>query len=167
MKRRTVLTGAAATAALATTGCMGKFALTTGLYGWNEKVTGNKLVNNLIFWGLNLLPVYELAVTVDLLILNVIEFWTGSNLMALKDAPDAPRVALRGEHLEISHRGETFTATQVDPRTVIVRRGHLVLGAAVVTEKGLVITGPDGVESAAFSHEDIETIDRALTDALG
>ena len=39
-------------AAVATaTGCMGSFALTKMVYGWNESVTGNKIINNVIFWG--------------------------------------------------------------------------------------------------------------------
>ena len=82
-------------AAVATaTGCMGSFALTKMVYGWNESVTGNKIINNVIFWGLNILPVYSIAVTVDVVILNTIEFWTGTKLIADASVEGDTRVAV-------------------------------------------------------------------------
>ena len=42
-------------------------------------------MNNLIFWGLNIIPVYGLFFLGDAIIFNVIEFWSGSNPIAMKD----------------------------------------------------------------------------------
>jgi len=67
------------------TSCMGKFALLKKLYTWNEKATGNKFIDNLLFWILNILPVYGFVVFVDAVILNLIEFWTGSNPLAMNE----------------------------------------------------------------------------------
>lgn len=64
-------------------GCFGNFALTRKVYNWNASV-GDKFVNNLVFWALLWIPVYSAASTIDLLILNTIEFWTGTNPMAMK-----------------------------------------------------------------------------------
>src|SRR4051794_34069254 len=68
--------------AAALSACMGSFVLTKKLYAWNDAVTGSKIVNNIIFWALNVIPIYSLAVTGDAVILNFIEFWTGTNILA-------------------------------------------------------------------------------------
>ena len=52
-----------------------------------QRVTGNKIVNNLVFWGLAIVPVYSLAMAGDLLILNTIEFWTGNKLLGDASVP--------------------------------------------------------------------------------
>lgn len=60
--------------------CMGKFALTRNLYAWNGQVS-NKFVNEIVFVGLCILPVYEVCAVADLFVLNSIEFWSGDNPM--------------------------------------------------------------------------------------
>jgi hypothetical protein len=64
------------------TGCMGSWGLTKTLYKWNEKATGNRFLDNLIFWVLGF--VYGITIFVDFIVLNLIEFWTGSNPMAMQ-----------------------------------------------------------------------------------
>jgi hypothetical protein len=65
-------------------GCYGNFSLTKKLYSWNGSV-GNKFVNTIVMWVLFILPVYEIAGAVDFAILNLIEFWTGKNPMAMNE----------------------------------------------------------------------------------
>ena len=86
MKKITLIGMAALMLGIGTlsSGCFGEFALTRKLYTWNKEVTSNKFVNNLIFWVFEgVLPVYGIALFVDG-ILNLVEFWTGSNPMAMK-----------------------------------------------------------------------------------
>lgn len=64
-------------------GCYGKFMLTKKIYTWNGTVSSNKFINNLVFWVMVILPVYGLGTFIDAVILNTIEFWTGSNPMAM------------------------------------------------------------------------------------
>lgn len=45
---------------------------------WNQGVS-NKFVNELIFLAFHIVPVYEIAYLADALVLNSIEFWSGSN----------------------------------------------------------------------------------------
>lgn len=66
------------------TGCFGEFALVRKVYAFNQDIS-NKFVRTLVFYGLNIIPVYSIAGTIDFYILNLIEFWTGSNPMALQD----------------------------------------------------------------------------------
>ena len=48
------------------------------LKDWNQGVS-NKFVNELIFLAFHIVPVYEIAYLADALVLNSIEFWSGSN----------------------------------------------------------------------------------------
>lgn len=61
--------------------CIGSFGLHRKLTSWNESV-GNKFVNELVFIALHIVPVYELCYLADILVINSIEFWSGSNPMA-------------------------------------------------------------------------------------
>lgn len=61
--------------------CIGSFGLHGKLLSWNEGV-GNKFVNELVYLAFNIIPVYPLCYLADALVINSIEFWTGSNPMA-------------------------------------------------------------------------------------
>ena len=65
--------------------CLGSYSAFNGLRNWNEGVSNNKFVNNLLFWGLWIVPVYPLFIAGDTLIFNTIEFWSGSNPIAMKE----------------------------------------------------------------------------------
>lgn len=64
------------------TGCFGEFSLTRKVYEFNQNV-GGKFVNELVFLAFCIIPVYEAATFVDAVILNSIEFWTGSNPLSM------------------------------------------------------------------------------------
>ena len=61
--------------------CIGSFGLTNKLFSWNKGV-GEKWVNEVVFVAFCILPVYEVSLIADALVINSIEFWTGSNPMA-------------------------------------------------------------------------------------
>lgn len=65
--------------------CLGSFSAFNNLKEWNQSVSDNKFVNNLVFWGLNIIPVYGLFFVGDTIIFNVIEFWSGSNPIAMEE----------------------------------------------------------------------------------
>ena len=58
--------------------CVGSFGLFNRLSSWNQSV-GNKFVNELVFLAFNIIPVYGVAYLADALVINSIEFWSGSN----------------------------------------------------------------------------------------
>lgn len=60
------------------TSCIGSFSLTNNVLSWNKQVS-NKFVNTLIFTAFWIVPVYELSLLADALVINSIEFWSGSN----------------------------------------------------------------------------------------
>lgn len=65
------------------TGCMGSWKLTKKVYEFNNEATGNKYYNNIIFWVF--IPIYSTIIAIDACVLNLIEFWTGSNPLAMKE----------------------------------------------------------------------------------
>lgn len=63
------------------TSCIGSFGLHSKLVNWNQSI-GNKFVNELVFLAFNIIPVYGVCYLADALVINSIEFWSGSNPMA-------------------------------------------------------------------------------------
>lgn len=61
--------------------CIGSFGLWSNLKDWNQGI-GNKFVNEVVFLAFHIVPVYEVAYLADILVLNSIEFWSGSNPVA-------------------------------------------------------------------------------------
>jgi hypothetical protein len=64
------------------TGCIGSFVAFNKLRVWNQNVTDEKWVNEVVFLGLTFFFVYGLVSLADVIIFNSIEFWTGENPMA-------------------------------------------------------------------------------------
>lgn len=83
MKKKYLSVGIILTLAVSmlSTSCIGSFALTNKLLSWNRQV-GNKFVNEVVFFAFWILPVYEVSALADVLVINSIEFWSGSNPMA-------------------------------------------------------------------------------------
>ena len=67
-------------------GCYGKNACFNKLHDWNGTL-GDKWINSIVHFFLFGLPVYGICLfLVDGLVLNTIEFWTGSNPLASGDS---------------------------------------------------------------------------------
>lgn len=83
MKKTTLTVATALTLAgsIMFTSCIGSFNLTNKLLSWNKSI-GNKFVNELVFIAFWILPVYEISGLADIVVLNSIEFWSGSNPVA-------------------------------------------------------------------------------------
>lgn len=60
-------------------GCFGSFALTRKIYDINQGISDNKFIRWVVFLGFTILPVYGVGTFIDALVLNSLEFWTGSN----------------------------------------------------------------------------------------
>ena len=94
-------------------GCFGKFELTRKVYNWNTSIDQDKWVRWFAFLLLMLIP-YPLAITIDTLLGNSVEFWTGENPITAGE----PRViqGANGEVVTLERRGE-------DVIDVTVQRG--------------------------------------------
>ena len=83
MKKKSFIAATAVSlcAALMMSSCIGSFGLTNKILKWNKQV-GSKFVNELVFFSFWILPVYEVCALADILVINSIEFWSGSNPVA-------------------------------------------------------------------------------------
>ena len=85
--------------------CIGSFKLWHGVKEWNESL-GNKYVNELVFIALT--PVYGIAGFADIVVLNSIEFWTGTNPLASNETKE-----IKGENgtylVQNNENGYTIT----------------------------------------------------------
>ena len=99
-KHLIVATVVALSASMMMQSCIGSFALFNKVKTWNEHV-GDKFVNEIVIVAMWILPVYELCFAADLLVLNSIEFWSGTNpaLAQTKviDGKDAQYLVARNE----------------------------------------------------------------------
>jgi len=77
--RRTAVITLTAAALAGSSACFGSFNMTRKLYGFNKKVSDEKFVRELVFLGLNIVPVYWVASAIDVVVANSVEFWTGEN----------------------------------------------------------------------------------------
>lgn len=64
--------------------CIGSFSLTRKVYEFNKSV-GNNWIQELVFLVFCAIPVYGTAIFIDAVILNLIEFWTGSNPLSMNE----------------------------------------------------------------------------------
>ena len=65
-------------------GCYGSNALFNKVHQWNGAID-NKWINSAVHFVFWVVQVYEISLLVDLIILNTIEFWMGSNPLAMGD----------------------------------------------------------------------------------
>ncbi|MFH0989640.1 MAG: DUF3332 family protein [bacterium] len=73
----------------------GSFTLTKKVYKWNGSI-GDKWINELVFLVFLAVPVYEIAGTIDVLILHTIEFWSGKNPATAENSIDTGDPLLSG-----------------------------------------------------------------------
>jgi hypothetical protein len=102
--RTIVMIALIAVMGVALTGCYGSFAMVKKVHTWNGTV-GNKFVNEAVFLVLNIIPVYPVCAFVDVIILNSVEFWTGSNPMALKQGDN--NLNIKGKNVKVNLTGNT------------------------------------------------------------
>ncbi|HRO98594.1 MAG TPA: DUF3332 domain-containing protein [Flavobacteriales bacterium] len=111
--RKTAFVLALGSLTITQTGCFGEFALVRKVYNWNQDI-GGKFVNTLVFYALNIIPVYGIASLVDFVILNLIEFWSGSNPVSMKEGDyEMQLTTIDGVDYKIEATKDTFTTTQL------------------------------------------------------
>jgi len=144
---------------VAQVGCIGSFRLTGSLLSWNKQLS-NKFVNELVFVGLAVMPVYFFSLMGDAFVFNTIEFWGGRNPISSTveggDAVASTRTFERGELKVVLERRDTEMGRQLTVRSYendqLVERSDLVArsdGTVVkVDPAGNVLAfaqqGPDG-----------------------
>ncbi|MBM4080592.1 MAG: DUF3332 family protein [Planctomycetes bacterium] len=129
------------------TGCYGQFPLTKAVYNFNGECSDNKWVRTIVMWVFAILQVYTIATVADAIVFNLVEFWTGQQLMAGSvTAEDGTKYAL-----EPSDDGKQAVLTisrndRVLTRATFVRvsdsKVEVLDGNGKLT--GMVLRSPDG-----------------------
>lgn len=88
MIRKATLTGVIALGLL-NTSCLGPNNAHNSIRNWNATVGDQDWVEEVIFVGFHILPVYQFAYLGDILIFNTIDYWTDNNpINAAGEFPD-------------------------------------------------------------------------------
>ena len=77
---------------LFSTACIGRMAISGKVMEFNLSVSEDKWAREIVFLALYVIPVYEFAGLADLIVVNSIEFWTGTN-----PVNGEPRLASAGD----------------------------------------------------------------------
>lgn len=96
-------------------GCFGNFAATRKVYQLNESF-GDKWMNQIMFWVLSV--AYGIAGFADVVLFNTIEFWTGSNPIAMAPGEEVIKYASEdGKNLKIVIRQNQVSVVDLDNPT--------------------------------------------------
>ncbi|MCC5917564.1 MAG: DUF3332 domain-containing protein [Cryomorphaceae bacterium] len=99
--------------------CYGEFALTRMVYGWNDTLHDNKFVKSFIFYVFTAVQVYSIAFLGDFIVLNLVEFWTGSNPVAMAPGEKETQViAHEGKKFEVTATQNQFAVTSLEGEKV-------------------------------------------------
>lgn len=150
MKKASFLTLAALTLAVSTVGCVGKnngFALFNKIYDWNLTASDNEWVNEIIFLGLCIIPVYPICLFADTIVFNSIDFWTGDNPIVGVDSNTGKHYAIvpngDGRTATFTYDGQVCQLTRTDAGVTLSKDGVLL---GTYTQQGdlATFTAPDG-----------------------
>jgi len=62
-------------------GCLGPDPLYNSVKNWNADLSEQDWVNELVFLGLHIIPVYQVALIADVLVTNTVTYWSGEDMM--------------------------------------------------------------------------------------
>lgn len=153
-------TGIIAFAALAllAVGCVGKnnsFCLYKGLAEWNRTWHEEKWMNELVFVGLHIIPVYQVCELADVLVLNSIDFWTGDNpakdVFAGSNVQESDyQIVSNGDGTAtLTYKGRVCTLTRVADGVELSKDG-VTLGTFSQHGSLATFTGADGSVQTAI-----------------
>lgn len=96
------------------TGCFGSFKLTNSLYDWNMGL-GADAGKEIVFLAFVIIPVYGVTLFIDAVILNTIEYWTGSSPMSMNEGDSETQIVQNGGNsYEITATKNKFHVVQLD-----------------------------------------------------
>ena len=64
---------------VSSTSCLGPDNAYNSIKNWNAEVSDQDWLNEVVFLGFTIIPVYGIALFVDHVVLNTVNYWTGDN----------------------------------------------------------------------------------------
>ena len=160
LKRIVLASVLAASLAFGAYSCFGKFAATKAIYNFNERISGNGVVQSVVMVGMIIIPVYALASLGDVLIFNVIEFWTGSNPLGGGGATAEFEIEQDESGVATFRRGaEIYQLRPIDAERFAVYLNDQPVGFAQIdSDSSLVLYDNEGRTIQTVSSNDFEAI---------
>ena len=127
-------------------GCFGRFPLTHSAYRFNRNISDNEFWQNVVFWVFSF-AVYPIFFTIDVWILNVIQFWSGESLelSRLEYIDDGNRIIVHA--LDEDGREVVFQLERrgADGFAVLDEDGDLKGVVRRLPDGGIAMTSAEGV----------------------
>ena len=177
MTRTARVTAMAVALAMASAGCFGSFTLTRKLYHWNDQVSQDKWIREIIFIVLAWTPVYSLVGLGDAIVFNSIEFWTGKNPIeptkAGLDGAHTTRIARNGSEAVLTQDGNQLVIEQFQQgrpvASVSIRReggvsvasdrdGRVLFIAQTLPDDSVLIKDAQGRQTTRHSRQDAQRL---------
>ena len=130
-------------------GCFGSFGLTRLLYNFNKNVHSNVFVQTLVMWCFTVIPAYPVVMWLDWMIINIIEFFMGSNPIGgnFEYVPGDD-----GTLTAVNENGDALKFTAVTENRMIVEKDGVVLGEiSIDQDKNITMTN--------YANAEVQTID--------
>jgi uncharacterized protein DUF3332 len=113
-------------------GCFGRFRAVNAVYDFNKSASPNGVVRSLLLFAMVLIPVYELAFLADAIFLNTLDFFNGTNQVAVKTLPDGSKVELakldadtvRVRQVDLAGKETSFDIVRVGANAGYVRNAE-------------------------------------------
>jgi hypothetical protein len=121
-------------------GCYGSFAATKKVYEWNGSV-GDKWMQSVVMWVLMWIPVYSACGFIDVVVLNTVEFWTGTNPMTMNAGEQKIKYA--------TNDGKTYQ--------MVMTKNNLTITETAGPDKGKAVTLTYSPETGNWTMNDGST----------
>lgn len=94
-------------------GCFGNFAATRKLYNFNQGYSG--WTGQIMFWVMGWVQIYSAVMVLDIIVFNTVEFWTGTNPIAMNSGEEVIKYASQdGKDLKITIRQNQVIVEDLD-----------------------------------------------------
>lgn len=161
---------------LTTSGCFASFNLTRKIYKFNQGL-GDKWLNEIAFLVMTIIPVYGVGFTVDVLVLNSIEFWGGSNPVSASNDQKVIPIPEAGVTLTLNAADKSIRLFQDSEGTqkeyvfersgdeTIVKDvgGNVLVRCAATEDGGIVLKDASGKMISSYSKENLANISQRLS----
>ena len=153
-----------------TAGCFGRFPLTKAVYKFNKDVSQDEVVQSVAFWALMVVPVYGAASLADVLVIHLLEFWSGDRVdVGRVTAEDGAELVLRPSAdgreavLTVSKAGQVVSRTTFvwvsDTECAVRGTGGTLAGKVLrSSDGGLRLTDASGATVRTLSAEALAAV---------
>ena len=149
-------------------GCYGSFPITHLVYSINGDIDRG-LLRQVAFWVFIIIPVYEISALGDIIVMNVIEFWTGEDFGGFSARNGKLEVVMEPEGngntalMKVTRNGKTIRKARVrrvsDQLCEVHSLKGRLLARAVRTESGTVrFEKPDGEAVTTLSSSQLDNL---------